>query len=81
MPTVYRFGPYRFFFWSNENRKTREPPHIHVISGDGVAKLWLAPVRVAEYWRYTDREIARIARIVEIHRDDLLRSWHDFFDE
>ncbi len=27
MPTVFRSGPYRFFFYSNEGS---EPPHIHV---------------------------------------------------
>ena len=28
----------RFFFYSNEGS---EPPHVHVESGDGTAKLWL----------------------------------------
>ena len=32
VPTVHRFGPYRFFFYSDENRRTFEPPHVHVWS-------------------------------------------------
>lgn len=28
LPTVAKIGPYRFFFFANEND---EPPHIHVV--------------------------------------------------
>lgn len=31
MPTVLRIGPFRFFFYSNENN---ELPHIHVEDDD-----------------------------------------------
>jgi hypothetical protein len=48
MPVIHRFGPYRFFFYSHENQDTREPPHIHVISGDGEASFWLSPVALRE---------------------------------
>ena len=27
------------------------------------------------------RELARVAAIVEAHRDELLRAWHDFFSD
>ena len=58
MPTVHRFGPYRFYFYAHENQDTREPPHIHVRSGDGEAKFWLEPVSLENSWRYTPRELA-----------------------
>jgi hypothetical protein len=32
MPTVFRQGRFRFYFFSNERN---EPPHVHVESGDG----------------------------------------------
>ncbi len=35
MPTVYREGPYRFFFNSREETRV----HIHVQSPDGVGKF------------------------------------------
>jgi hypothetical protein len=48
MPTVARIGPYRFFFYSSENR---EPPHIHVEDDEKVAKYWLDPGAVGiESW-------------------------------
>jgi hypothetical protein len=81
MPVVHRFGPYRFYFWSHENRASGEPPHIHVNSPEGEAVFWLAPVALRDRWGYTDREVARIRRIVIAHRDELLRRWHDYFDD
>ena len=81
VPTVHRFGPYRFYFWSHENRETRERPHIHVVSGDGEASFWFSPVAVREAWDYTPREIERIRRLVVAHREEILRRWHEFFGE
>ena len=81
MPTVHRFGPYRFFFWAHENRQSREPPHIHVTSGNALAIFWLSPVEHRESRGYTDREIAAIKRLVVAHRPKLLKAWNDFFRE
>jgi hypothetical protein len=80
VPTVHRLGPYRFFFYSDENRRTNEPPHVHVRSGNGSAKFWLEPVSLHEYRGYTRREAERIRRIVAGSREMLLRRWHEFFD-
>ena len=44
MPTVMRIGPYRFFFYSNEND---EPRHVHVRAGDDEAKFWLESLSLA----------------------------------
>lgn len=44
MPTILRVGRSRFFFYSTDRI---EPPHVHVEVGDGVAKFWLDPVRLA----------------------------------
>jgi hypothetical protein len=38
-PTVFRQGPYRFFFFSREETRM----HVHVSHPDGEAKFWLAP--------------------------------------
>ena len=66
-------------FFSNENRATREPPHIHVVSAGGEAVFWLSPVSLRA-WGYTPREIERIRRIVIGSREMLLRRWNEFFD-
>jgi hypothetical protein len=44
MLTILRSGALRFFFYSLENA---EPPHIHVESGNAMAKYWLEPVELA----------------------------------
>jgi len=81
VPTIHRFGPYRFHFWSNENRPTREPPHVHVDSAGKSAIFWLSPVSLRDAWGYTPRETERIRRIVIAHRSEMLRRWHEFFGE
>ena len=39
MPTVFREGEFRFYFFSRE--ETRK--HIHVSSANGEAKIWIKP--------------------------------------
>ena len=80
MPTVHRFGPYRFYFYSEENQASFEAPHIHVASGPGRAVFWLEPVSLRSSWGYTPFEVERIRRIVVGSRESLLRSWNEFFD-
>jgi len=79
MPTVHRLGPYRFYFFSEENIASKEPPHIHVKSAGGQAAFWLSPVSVRESWGYNPKEIERIRRIVIGSREMMLRRWNDFF--
>ena len=43
MPTVLRVGSIRFFFYSNEGH---EPPHVHVVQAENVAKFWLEPIQI-----------------------------------
>ena len=38
-PTVFRDGPFRFFFFPREEERL----HIHVESADGEAKFWIEP--------------------------------------
>ena len=79
-PTIYRFGPYRVYFFAHENQASREPSHVHVRSGKGLASFWLSLVRVRDYQGYTPREVDRVRRIIGANREQLLRRWHDFFD-
>ena len=73
MPTVLRVGGFRFFFFSNESK---EPPHIHVKAAENEAKFWLDPVELVVNYGYNGRELKRIQRLVEEHRDELLEAWH-----
>jgi len=80
VPTIHRLGPYRFFFYSDENRETHEPPHVHVWSNGRIATFWLSPVELRDTGGYTRREIERVRRIVIGSRETLLRRWHEYFD-
>jgi hypothetical protein len=40
MPTI-KIERYKFRFYSSN---LGEPPHVHVIDGDKMAKIWLQPV-------------------------------------
>jgi hypothetical protein len=77
-PTVLRWGPYRFFFYSNEGR---EPPHVHVEGSSGYAKMWLTPIRLARAGGMRPGEVALLLRFVRAHQASLLRSWHEYFRE
>lgn len=74
MPTVLRSGPYRLFFYAGDGQ---EPPHVHVERDNGVAKLWLDPVRVQKDLGFRAAELRRIQRIVEEHQSELMEAWND----
>ena len=76
MPTVLRAGPYRFFFYSNEEG---EPPHIHVQREVMLAKFWLDPVALAKSTRFAAHELRRIEGIITEQRETLLEAWRDHF--
>ena len=76
MPTVLRVGPFRFFFFSNERQ---EPAHVHVKAGDDEAKFWLKPVLLAANYGFNGRQLSRIQRLVEEHRNELLEAWNEYW--
>jgi hypothetical protein len=57
MPTVFRSGAYRFFFYSADGA---EPPHVHVERDDKTAKFWLSPVRLQASGGFGRVEIGRV---------------------
>ena len=59
MPTVLRIGPFRFFFYSNEDG---EPAHIHIQRDRMLAKFWLKPVTMASSTRFYTEDL----RILEL---------------
>lgn len=78
MPTVLRTGPYRVFFYASDRD---EPPHVHVERDDDTAKFWLDPVRLQSGGGYGRNELNQIQHLVEDNREQLLRSWNEFFGE
>ncbi|PYQ57439.1 MAG: DUF4160 domain-containing protein [Acidobacteria bacterium] len=75
-PTIFREGPYRFFFFSREEPRM----HVHVASSEGNAKFWLEPeLELAENHGIPDRELSTIARILERRRDEVKAAWRKHF--
>ena len=76
MPTVLRVGPYRFFFFSNEND---EPPHVHVRRDRGLAKFWLEPVTLAESANLPAHELTAVRDLVIQNQATLIAAWYEHF--
>lgn len=51
MPTVLRREGYDIVIRSNDH----EPAHVHVLEGDGEAKIALDPVELKQVWNMKDR--------------------------
>ena len=76
MPTLLRYGGYRFYFFSHE---PNEPPHIHVDKGNATIKVWLATLEVARNRGFRTHEIAGIIAIISEHQRMFVEKWHEYF--
>ena len=76
MPTIFRSGPYRFFFYATDRN---EPRHVHAEREDKLIKFWLDPVRMQYSIGFSPNEIRRIEKIVQQHRDKFLEAWDAYF--
>ena len=76
MPTIFIEG-YKFRFYSSD---VHEPPHVHVIRAERVAKIWLNTLEV-EYTRgYNKPELNKILKLTEQNQTKLLEAWNEYFD-
>jgi len=76
MPTVLKIGPFRFFFYSNENG---EPAHIHIQRDNMLAKFWLRPVTLASSTRFSPQELRKLETLVSENKQLLLENWNEYF--
>jgi len=76
MPEVFREGPYRFFFYSNEND---EPPHVHVRTENRFAKFWLDPIKLEYSHKMRPFEIREARSTIEKRRIEIITAWNAFF--
>jgi hypothetical protein len=77
MPTILRFGPYRFYFYSHE---PNEPPHVHVDREDLSAKFWLDPPQLVLNFGFRAHELRTIQSMVTANKEDFLERWNEFFN-
>jgi len=71
-PTVFREGPFRFFFFSRE--ETRQ--HVHVLSPEGEAKFWLEPsVELAVTKGIPKHTLKQIEVIIWNRKEEIQNAW------
>ncbi len=75
MPTIVIDG-YKFRFYSSDRG---EPPHVHVISAENAAKIWLDTFDVAYNYGYNTRDLNQIIRLAKENRERLVEAWYDYF--
>ena len=76
MPTI-KIERYKFRFYSSD---AGEPPHVHVIDGDKVAKIWLQPVSTEYNRGYNRRELNYILKLTRANQARLLKNWNEYFN-
>jgi len=75
-PTVFRHGPFRFYFFSREEPRM----HVHVQGSAGEAKYWIEPdVELAVNYGFTTRQLKTVARLIEEHLDEIRQAWQRHF--
>lgn len=75
-PTVFRDGPYRFFFFSREETRM----HVHVVSQDGEAKFWMEPdINLASNYGHSESQLRQVRSLIERHRDEIFSAWREHF--
>jgi hypothetical protein len=78
MPTVYRNGPYRFFFYAGDREK---PPHVHVERDENIAKFWIDPVRLQRSGGFRRPELRKVEQMIREIRTELLEAWNEYFSD
>jgi hypothetical protein len=76
MPTI-KIERYKFRFYSSD---AGEPPHVHVIDGDKVAKIWLQPVSTEYNRGYNRAELNYILKLTRANQARLLNNWNEYFN-
>lgn len=75
-PTVFRAGPFRFFFFSREEERL----HIHVQSADGEAKFWVEPrIELARSHGLSDQDLRRVENLIEEREQEIRDAWASHF--
>ena len=59
MPEVFRYGGFRFFFFSREGT---EPRHVHVEQADRYAKFWL---NLSSWWNLAACAVSTCGRFTQ----------------
>ena len=78
MPVVFRHNGYRFFFYSNEGDPL-EPVHIHIFKDGAERSAGFSRSEPGVQCRLQRAHAAMLSRIVEERREEIEKTWHDYF--
>lgn len=75
-PTVFREGPFRFFFFSREEARI----HVDVQTADGEAKFWIEPeIELARNYELSDHDLTRALELTVEHEQEIRDAWASHF--
>ena len=74
MGTVIIFKNIKFVIRS----KDHNPAHVHAISPDGEAKIELETINCFYSRGYSKRDVNRICKVVEEHKEFLMEVWNEY---
>ena len=46
-----------------------------------MAKFWLEPVRLQNISGFRSAEIKRLYKLIQLHQEQLVRAWNDYFSD
>jgi hypothetical protein len=75
LPTLLNKNGFKFFFYANEH----EPKHIHVMKGDGFAKIELESLKVSKNY-LKSRDLKLALEIIKENQDYFIRIWNEWFN-
>jgi hypothetical protein len=54
--------------------------HVHIYSPEGEAKCWLEPVvSLHDFQGFSGRALRELQRVVEEHKDEIIKAWKKHF--
>ena len=75
MPTIFRDGTTRVYFYSKEGPRA----HVHVKMGSSKVKVWLDDLSTRNPVDMTKKQIRDSVALVARHRDEFQRAWDGYF--
>jgi len=75
MPTLLNKNGFKFFFYANEH----DPIHIHVMKGEGFAKIELENLRVVQNY-LKPKDLKSALGIIQDNKNDFIRIWNEWFN-
>ncbi|MGE4509783.1 MAG: DUF4160 domain-containing protein [Sulfurimonadaceae bacterium] len=75
MPTLLNHQGFKFFFYANEH----EPKHVHVMRGEGFAKIELHSMKVVQNC-LKPNELKKALTLTKEHQKEFERRWDEWFN-